>query len=80
VVLQDELTDRWMLGARDYCLDFVQSRRNRVVVAFSWADKQGQRHRLVQGLRLRQGKIIDIQDFAGPKSAAALMGLRTAPG
>ena len=80
MVLHDELTDRWILGASDYSLDLVQSRRNRVVVSFSWADKDGQRRGLVQGLRLKHGKIIDIRDFASPKSAAARMRVRTALG
>jgi hypothetical protein len=51
-----------------------------VVVAFSWSDKEGQRHDWAQALRLRHGKIIDMQDFASPKSAATLMRLRTAFG
>jgi hypothetical protein len=48
-----------------------------VVVAFSWSDKDGQRHQWAQALRLKDGKIIDMQDYASPKSAFALMRLRT---
>jgi len=62
-----------MLGARDYHLDSVQSRRSRVVVAFSWADKEGRRYGLAQVLRLRHGKIIDMQDFAHPNTAITSM-------
>jgi hypothetical protein len=69
-----------MLGDRDYTLDSVQSRGDRVVVAFSWSDKEGRRHNWAHALRLRHGKIIDIQDFASPRSAAALIRLRTAFG
>jgi hypothetical protein len=73
VVLDEALANGWMLGARDYSVDSVQSRRNRVVVAFSWADKEGRRYGLVQVLRLRHGKIIDMQDFAHPSSAVTSM-------
>jgi len=69
-----------MLGARDYNLDSVESRRDRVVVAFSWADQEGRRHGWAQALRLKNGKIIDMQDHANRKSAFALMRLRTAFG
>jgi len=80
VVLDDALANGWMLGARDYSLDSVQSRRNRVVVAFSWADKEGRRYGLAQVLRFRHGKIIDMQDFAHPNSAVTSMRFCTAFG
>jgi hypothetical protein len=69
-----------MLGAGDYRIDSVQSRGDRVVVAFSWSSKEGQRHEWAQALRFKHGKIIDIQDFGNPTSAIALMRLRTAFG
>jgi ketosteroid isomerase-like protein len=69
-----------MLGDRDYRLDSVESRGDRAVAAFSWSSADGQRHRWAQALRLKDGKIIDIQDYANPRSAAALMRLRTAFG
>jgi hypothetical protein len=69
-----------MLGDRDYAVDSVQSRGDRVVVAFSWSDKEGRRHNWAQALRLSHGKIVDMQDFANPTSAAALMRIRTAFG
>jgi hypothetical protein len=47
-----------------------------VVVAFSWADKQGRRHDWAQVLVLTAGKIVDIQDYASPKHAAATTRLR----
>jgi hypothetical protein len=50
------------------------------VVAFSWSDKDGVRHQWAQALQLKNGKIIDMQDFASPRSAIALMRLRTAFG
>jgi hypothetical protein len=71
---------RKLLGARDYKLESVQSRGDRVVVAFSWADQQGRRHKWAQALRLKNGKIVDMQDFASPTRAVALMRLRAAFG
>jgi hypothetical protein len=67
-----------MLGARDYRIDSVQSRGDRVVVAFSWSSKAGRRHEWAQALRMKHGKIIDMKDFGNARSAAALMRLRTA--
>lgn len=64
-------------GDREYRLDAIRSRGNRVVVAFSWSDKDGHRHAWAHALRLRDGKIVDMQDFANPKSAFALMRVRT---
>jgi len=79
-VLTEGIAARRKLGDRDYSLDSVRSRGDRVVVAFSWSDRDGQRHHWAQALRLKDGKIFDMQDFASPKSAFALMRLRTAFG
>lgn len=37
---------------------------DRVVVAFSWTDKSGKRHHWTQALRIREERIVDIQDSA----------------
>jgi hypothetical protein len=66
------------LGARDYTLDSVESRGDRVVVSFSWADKEGRRRKWAQALLLKDGKIVDMQDFASPGRAVSLMRLRAA--
>jgi hypothetical protein len=66
-----------MFGSRDFSLDSVESRGDRVVVAFSWADAEGRRHPWGQALRLRDDKIIEMQDFRRAKPAVALMRLRT---
>jgi hypothetical protein len=68
---------RTLLGARDFALDSVQSRADRVVVAFSWADKRGRRHKWAQAVRLRSGMIVDMQDFASPARAVAWVRIRT---
>jgi hypothetical protein len=65
------------LGAQEFALESVESRGHRVVVAFSWANNEGQRHNWAQALRLKDGKIIDMQDFASPARAVTLMRLRT---
>jgi hypothetical protein len=74
------MAKRRSLGARDYSLDSVESRRDRVVVAFSWLGEDAQRHSWAQALRLKDGKIIEMQDFSNPRRAVALMRLRTALG
>ena len=72
------ISKRRKVGDRAYSLDSVQSRGDRVVVTFSWSSADGQRHTWAQALRLRDGKIIDMQDYANPRSATAVMRLRTA--
>jgi hypothetical protein len=79
-VLDERRSKQELFGVRDYSLDSVESRCDRVVVAFSWADSEGRYHTLVQALRLKHGKIIDIQDWANLTSALAYMRLRTALG
>jgi hypothetical protein len=69
-----------MLGDRDYRIDSVQSRGDRVVVACSWSSKEGRRHEWAQALRMKDGTIIDMKDFGNPRSATAWMRLRTAFG
>jgi hypothetical protein len=58
----------------------VQSHGDRVAVAFSWSDKDGGRHHWAQALQLKNGKIIDMQDFANPRSAIASVRFRAAFG
>jgi hypothetical protein len=72
------VAQRLRAGDRAYSVDAIRSRGDRVVVAFSWSDREGHRHAWAHALRLRDGKIVDMQDFANPKSALALMRLRTA--
>ena len=51
-------------GDSDFRLDDVDARGDRVAVLFSWADASGKRYRWGQGLRIRDGQIVDMQDFA----------------
>jgi ketosteroid isomerase-like protein len=65
-----------MLGDRDRRIDSVEQQRDRVVVAVSWSDEHGERHRWAHALRLRDGRIVDIQDYASPARAVAATRLR----
>jgi hypothetical protein len=65
-------------GDRDARLDSVEHRGSRVVVAFSWSEQSGRRHDWAQVLDLKDGKIIDIQDYAKPSRAALATRLRAA--
>ncbi len=65
-----------MRGDRDGRVEAVEQHGARVVVAFSWADKRDKRHHWAHVLTLRDEKIVDMQDSANPKRAAALNRLR----
>jgi hypothetical protein len=79
-VLNEGISARRRAGDRDYNVDSVESHGDRVVVAFSWSDREGRRHNWAHALRLKHGKIVDMQDFSNPRSALAFMRLRTAFG
>ena len=63
-------------GGHAYRLESIRSRGDWVVVTFSWTSGDGRRQTWAQALRLTHGKIIDIQDYAHPMSATAMMRLR----
>ena len=65
-------------GDHDGRIDGVEQRGTRVIVTLSWADKQGKRHNWAHVLNLKDGKIIDIKDYASPTRAAATALLRAA--
>jgi hypothetical protein len=54
----------------------VDHRGDRVVVAFSWSDRSNKRHEWAQVLELADSRIIAVQDYAKPSSAALAMRLR----
>jgi hypothetical protein len=51
-----------------------------VVVGFSWADRSGTRHEWAHVVRLRDGRIVDIQDYGSQRRAGAAVRLRAAFG
>ena len=63
-------------GDHDGRIDSVEQRGNRVVVAFSWSDSSDKRHEWAQVLELKDGRIIDMQDYAKPARAALATRLR----
>jgi ketosteroid isomerase-like protein len=69
---------RRKIGDQDYRVDRVEQRGSRIIVTVSWADKNGRRHDWAHVLTLKDGKIIDIQDYASPTRAAATTCLRAA--
>lgn len=60
----------------DARIDSVEQRGGRIVVVFSWADKDSERHQWAHVLKLEDGKIIDMQDYAKPARAAVATRLR----
>ncbi len=62
---------RQRCGDHDLRLDSVQQRGDRAVVVVSWADKEDKRHQWAHVLTLRDGTIIDMQDYAKPGRATA---------
>ena len=65
-------------GDHDARLDSVTHRGDRVVVAFSWSERNGKRHEWAQVLHLKDGRIIAMQDYAKPSRAVLAARLRTA--
>jgi hypothetical protein len=62
----------------DYRLDSIQQHGDRVVVAFSWADRTGRRHTWAQAVQIRDGRIVDMQDYRSMKHAVASARIRAA--
>jgi len=63
-------------GDHDARIDAVEQHGARVLVSFSWADRDGRRHRWAHVLTLEDGRIVDMQDYANPTLAAAASRLR----
>ena len=68
-MLESAIDDRRRQGASDWRLDEVRGAGERVAVAFSWTAPDGSRTRWAQLLRLRDGKIVDMEDYARPGRA-----------
>lgn len=66
---------RQRAGDSDFRLDDVVSRGAQVNVLFSWADASGKRCRWGQALRISDGKIVDMQDFAPGRGGRRTAGL-----
>jgi ketosteroid isomerase-like protein len=55
-------------------LDEVREREDRVAVAFSWNASDGSRTRWAQLLKLQNGRIVSMRDYASPKRALRAAG------
>jgi ketosteroid isomerase-like protein len=60
-------------GDHDLRVEHVEQRDRRVAVVVSWAERSGKRHAWAHVLRLQDGMIIDMQDYASrPRAIRAL--------
>lgn len=57
----------------------MEQRDGRVAVVISWAERSGSRHEWAHVLRLRDGVIIDMQDYASRPRALRTLRLPTLP-
>ncbi len=54
-------------------IDRVEQRNDRFAIVISWAERDGTRHEWAQLLRLRDGMIIDMEDYrSGERALRAL--------
>lgn len=61
-------------GAADWQLEDVRERGDRVAVAYSWGAPDGSRASWAQVLRLSDGKIVGMRDYASPARALRAVG------
>jgi hypothetical protein len=57
------------VGDRDVHLDDVRTDDDHVIVTFHWSDAEGERLEWGQALRLRDGLIVDMEDYSPPGEA-----------
>jgi ketosteroid isomerase-like protein len=58
-------------------LDEMREGGDRVAVAFSWNARDGSRTRWAQLLKLRNGRIVSMTDYASPKRALRAAGTQS---
>jgi ketosteroid isomerase-like protein len=82
-VLRSTIEWRHRQGDHDLRVDRLEQRNGRFAVAISWAERaerDGTRHECAHALRLRDGAIIDMEDYAsGAKAVRALRRWRLKP-
>jgi ketosteroid isomerase-like protein len=72
-VLRSAIEWRDRNGDRDLRVDRFEQRKGHVAVVISWAERDRTRHEWAHVLRLRDGAIIDLEDYAsGAKAVRAL--------
>jgi hypothetical protein len=76
-VLKSTIEWRNRAGDHDLRVERVEQRHSRVAVVLSWAERNGTRHEWAQLLRLRDGTIVDMEDFgSGERVLRAFRGRR----
>jgi hypothetical protein len=79
-VLRSTIEWRDREGDHDLRVDRVEQRNGRFAGVISWADRDGTRPESAHLLRLRDGAIIDMEDYAsGAKAVRALRRWRLKP-
>ena len=63
-------------GDHDQRVDRVEQRSGRIAVVISWAERDGTRHEWAHVLRLRDGLIIEMDDYANGERALRALGGR----
>ena len=67
---------RRLEGDHDPRIDAVEQHGARIIVTHTWADKTGKRHDWAHVLKLKDGMIVDMQDYASPTRAVVATRLR----
>ena len=62
-------------GDRDFHLDDVRQKDDKVRVTYSWSDAEGRRLAWGQVLRLRDGMIVDMEDSRRGSAACRVVRL-----
>jgi hypothetical protein len=62
----------------DLRVDRLEQRNGRLAVGISWAERDGTRHEWAHLLRLRDGMIVDMEDYASGERALRALRRRRA--
>jgi ketosteroid isomerase-like protein len=68
-VLKSTIEWRDREGDHDLRVDRIEQRNGHYAVVISWAERDGTRHEWAHLLRLRDGEIVDMEDYATGKRA-----------
>jgi hypothetical protein len=77
-VLKGTIEWRDRAGDHDLRVERVEQRNGRVAVVISWADRAGTRHEWAHHLRVRDGLIVDMEDYASGERALRALRRRRA--
>jgi hypothetical protein len=77
-VLKGTIEWRDRAGDHNLRVERVEQRNGRVAVVISWADRAGTRHEWAHHLRVRDGLIVDMEDYASGERALRALRRRRA--